>query len=750
VVLIAFASFVIAIVALVRSSQLERELTALRRRLDATDVRLWRQAGDSDHAASPHPAPSAPHSSGPPATAAPAEAAAAVAAVPAMPPSPAALPEHSPHEPPIAARESSRDWLRAPGGSPASRTTDPAITERAGIGVRLERQIGERLLLYAGMVLVVLAAGFFLRFAFEREWLSPTVRVALGILAGVGFVAGGHRLAQRGYEQYGLFLCGGGFALLFLSTYAAFAIYGLIGQLPAFASLVVIAAGAAVVADHHGSQPMAFMAVCGGFSAPFLVSTGSDAQIALFTYDAVLIAATMYLARRRTWPALNVASFVLTCLSVGAWIADRYTASRYLSTELFLTLFCAMFVAILREQLRTLTSRSRVAVVCLSFAPVLYHLASVVILFDHGLAFLLYITLMSVTLVLASLETGAAALRFAGWLALIVPLGFWVDDHQSRGWLVGSLVVAVGTWGIVLAPAMRSAARREGLDAWDLRLIHSAGLAAFGLVYLALVELFPTPVLAAAAWLSAAANGAVWASFRNRSKAAVHWLGVASALAAVAIAIGFEGYWVVVMWSAEAAALMWVGTQTARVGFRIGGLYLFGIAVVIWFAEPRATGPFQVLLNARALSGACIIAALYVVAAIQKRLPPAGPLPERSVVLVAAHALTVVLISLEIDSYWTTHTPATLDADLVEQLMLSSWWAAYAGALIAVGMRRHMPVIRYFAIVLFALTAIKVLAIDTQALEGIYRVLVFLVVGAIMLGASFLYQRTRGSAAGSE
>ena len=41
----------------------------------------------------------------------------------------------------------------------------------------------------------------------------------------------------------------------------------------------------------------------------------------------------------------------------------------------------------------------------------------------------------------------------------------------------------------------------------------------------------------------------------------------------------------------------------------------------------------------------------------------------------------------------------------------------------------------------------KMLALDTQALEGIYRVLVFLVVGAIMLGASFLYQRTRGTAA---
>jgi uncharacterized membrane protein len=86
-----------------------------------------------------------------------------------------------------------------------------------------------------------------------------------------------------------------------------------------------------------------------------------------------------------------------------------------------------------------------------------------------------------------------------------------------------------------------------------------------------------------------------------------------------------------------------------------------------------------------------------------------------------------------------------LTANLARQLMLSSAWAIYAGAIIAIGMHRHSPPIRYFAIALFALTALKVVVVDTQALEGIYRVIAFLVVGAIMLAASFLYQRVRGT-----
>jgi hypothetical protein len=393
----------------------------------------------------------------------------------------------------------------------------------------------------------------------------------------------------------------------------------------------------------------------------------------------------------------------------------------------------------------------RAAVPVLALAPLLYHLASMAILFGHGVAFLLYIILMSVTVVLASLETGRPWLRFAGWLLAVVPLAFWIDDHQTRSWMLASVVVSVGLWVIVLAPAVRSASHREAVAAWDLRLNHSAGLAAFGGVYLALNPFFTTRALASVGMVAAALNGAVWLLFRERSRDAVHWLGVASALAAVAVAIGFEGEWTVVMWSAEAAALIAVGTQTARFGFRLGGVALFVIAIASWLRlEPAGIDDtFRVLLNARALAGGFVVAALYVAAAVEKRaLASAGPLRrERAILLVLAHALTVTVVSFEIASYWRTHTSAMIDADLAGELMLSSWWAIYAGTIIAIGMRRHTAAIRYFAIVLFALTVLKVLAIDTQALEGIYRVLAFLVVGAVMLAASFLYQRGRSTAA---
>jgi uncharacterized membrane protein len=83
------------------------------------------------------------------------------------------------------------------------------------------------------------------------------------------------------------------------------------------------------------------------------------------------------------------------------------------------------------------------------------------------------------------------------------------------------------------------------------------------------------------------------------------------------------------------------------------------------------------------------------------------------------------------------------DATFAEQLSLSLLWALFGGALIAIGIRRRYAPIRYVAIALVGITIVKVFLVDLSGLEGIYRVLGLLAVGAILLIVSFLYQRSR-------
>ena len=525
------------------------------------------------------------------------------------------------------------------------RTAVPSPSAQDGDPEALERRIGERLLLYAGTIVLVLGVAFFLRYAFDHQWMSPPVRILVGGLAGILLVTGGRALARRGFRQYGLFLSGGGLAMLFLSAYAAFAFYALIGRVPAFTLLAVIAIVAAALADREASLPLALMAVCGGFVTPFLVSGGGDAQILLFSYDAVLIAATIYLAHRRGWPWLNLASFALTVVTVAAWADAYYTAETYLRTELFLTLYCAMFVAILRENRRSSDAHAWIVSAVLWCAPALYHITSIAILQAHGVAFLVYVILLTVAVIVASIEASSGALRMIGWVAVTVPLIAWIQLYHVREYLPGAITTSLGIWIIFLVTLVRAARRGDVIAGWDIGVLHASGLGVFAALYVALLGFAESGTIAGTAVALALVNASLWASLR-RGPAALpatqqqpsdpatqppsdpttqppsnratqppseHWLGLACALCAIAVAVGFEGQWTVVMWSAEAAVVLAIGARLDRHWFRIAALALFAIAVGQWIQSdpPEHTGPFVVLLNARALAGLVIIALLY-------------------------------------------------------------------------------------------------------------------------------------------
>ena len=121
---------------------------------------------------------------------------------------------------------------------------------------------------------------------------------------------------------------------------------------------------------------MAVMAIGGGFLTPFLVGGTTDAQVTLFSYVILLVLGTLYLARRREWPWLNVFSYALTIVTVAAWADAYYARSKYLRTELFLTIFCALFLLALVHARRLGTAGARLAALVLASAPILYHAVS--------------------------------------------------------------------------------------------------------------------------------------------------------------------------------------------------------------------------------------------------------------------------------------------------------------------------------------------------------------------------------------
>ena len=109
--------------------------------------------------------------------------------------------------------------------------------------------------------------------------------------------------------------------------------------------LVGVSALTVGLAVRNDSQPLAGLAIAGGFLAPILVG-GSGGPVALFGYFAVLNGAIFALAWWKSWRALNVVGFVFTFVLGLVWGHEFYVPEHYAAVQPFLALFFVFYVAI--------------------------------------------------------------------------------------------------------------------------------------------------------------------------------------------------------------------------------------------------------------------------------------------------------------------------------------------------------------------------------------------------------------------
>ena len=634
----------------------------------------------------------------------------------------------------------------SPPASPAAEDPALASPDVQPEPLLLETRIGTRWMLYAGVATLVVGVGLFIRYAFVNQWITEPMRVGTGVLAGGMLMVSGRRFAASGHERFGTTLVGGGVAAWYLAVYAALNLYRLVDAATGFAMLVAVTAFAAFQAERLRAQPLAMMAVVGGFATPFLVGGGADAQVVLFTYVALLVAAIVYLAHRRDWPALTLASFLLTGLTVSVWYLRFYEPGAWLRTELFLTLYAALFLWVLyrsRESTRPYAGATRWA---LATTPLWYHAASLSILGDHWLAFLVYLIALTGAGVAVAARAGAMWARVGLWALVAGPLLGWTGADQDGTWLVPAVV----TWIAVAslhAAAQIELLRRDGgrLHAADVVLVPVNGFGlAFGLQAL-LEPHFPAATGLATALL-ALAWWAVAAGVRRIDPgAAMHVLVLAAALAVAAMGLQLDGHWGALACAAQAGGLAWVGIRERRAWIRAAGAGLLGAAALLAMGAMAAPVPaaHAVLANRRALLGLFVVGVLALVAWLHRRADRDIPHrePALAAAVVGANALLLFTLSLEIRAFWELRQGIAANADLAMQMMISATWAAYAAALTAAGIRRRYAPVRYLAIVVFGATVLKVFLVDFSQLDSVYRIASSVVLGLLLLAASYLYQR---------
>ncbi len=279
---------------------------------------------------------------------------------PHVPPSqvpPPQIPPDAPAE--VASIAMQGDWTRSAGGtvqaapavhaariaSQPSTSTPPMLRVPRVPNPLWAWFTGGNALTRIGVVVLFFGVGFLLKH-FAWDFTVPIELRLAGVgLLGAALIAIGIRL-QRGRPGYGLSLQGAGAGILYLTVFAAFRFYDVLPATAALTLLALVAVLTVGLALRNDSQPLAGLAIAGGFLAPFLVDAQNGGPALLFGYFALLNGAIFAVAWRRTWRALNVLGFVFTFVLGLVWGHQYYAPSHFATVQPFLALFFTFYLAI--------------------------------------------------------------------------------------------------------------------------------------------------------------------------------------------------------------------------------------------------------------------------------------------------------------------------------------------------------------------------------------------------------------------
>ncbi len=185
-------------------------------------------------------------------------------------------------------------------------TAEPEIRTR-----NIEKLIGVDFFSKIGILVLVIGLGLFVKFAIDKNWINETMRVILGMMAGLSLWGLASKL-RNNYANFSSILAGGGFAVCFVTVAVGYNYYHLFASWVAFSILIVLMIAMTLIALRWNDVWLAMTAVIGGFVAPFLVGDENGNFVGLCVYMAILDAGVFYVTLRRNWWQLIVAACLLT------------------------------------------------------------------------------------------------------------------------------------------------------------------------------------------------------------------------------------------------------------------------------------------------------------------------------------------------------------------------------------------------------------------------------------------------------
>jgi uncharacterized membrane protein len=621
-----------------------------------------------------------------------------------------------------------RSSFQSPIPPPSSRATPSPNNQAADWWRAFELRAGTRWITWLGAAALVIGAALFLKLAIDEGWLGPVARLSLGAAGGAALLVGGrvaHRAEMRPLSQ-GLF--GAGLGVLYVVTFIAFSTHGLIARELAFGAMVGITVAGGALALRHDAQAVAALALIGGLITPIAVSSGSGGREALCMYLVVIDLGALVIAFVRGWRAIELTAMVGTWVLFGGWLEGNHTEATWRGELGWLAVFHVVFLGVpyalrrWRGPERELIPNERYFLATAG-AVIAFVMAAVIVDGDR-------VRLGAIALVMAA---GYAAIAGIADARAGVHRGFVLNAVALVTLAVPLVLTGPGitiAWAIE-APLLlvlgvhwkQLGTRIAGLSVLGLAVCHVAGR------YADRGEVLPFANAEYGSALVVAVAAGAFAVLHRRAEPQERWFGIIAGLCGAALALVVTHIELAsvstnlrpLLWATGASVAIVVAARlrdrwafAAATGFAA----IAGLLVLDAYGRPEA--------NELARLGTAVIT-LWVIAALATALGRCGEVASSR----AAWIVTLSGLGLVIGA----------EAGAQHHALLSIAWAIYAAALLVIGFARRNRALRLGGLGLLGLVAAKLVLHDLAGAAPIHRVLSFLVVGVLMIAASFAYHR---------
>ena len=522
-----------------------------------------------------------------------------------------------------------------------------------------------------GIAAVLVGVAFFLKYAFDNNWIGPIGRVIVGIIFGIVFLSLGQYLRKK-YLSYSNLLMGGGIVILYLSLFAAHSFYNLIDPFMTYVLMFLVTTLGFIMSIINEDKTISFVSVIGGFLTPFMIPSSGDVMVSIFTYITILNIGVLGVSFFKKWPNITAIALVGTAINFLAWYGVNYNQSLLSPTILFLTF-----------------------------------------------SFLIFLIVGVARILIVKEKAGEGDYFVIAVNALMYGIMLYVILNPSYSGVLGFVAVLIaiiyGVFAIIV----------NKINPCDKALnIFLPGLT---VVFLS-----------------------------------------------VAVPLQLSGPWIATAWLVESCVLYYIASTMSNRGFQIMGIivYILGLINLFFWNLNYGAGPtFRPVFNSTFFIFIVAIVAAYTISYFYKKYGSTNIEIQKNGIIffvVIANILTIVALSLQITGYYKA-SETNLNQKYIQSIQegqqynrgqlnqnqnqnfktqeslqntsnisVSILWAIYAAILTAIGFASLIPLVRKIGLILFVITAVKII-FDVWDLGELYRIVSFIVFGIIALVASFAY-----------